>query len=115
MLTPSRARAAGDRADIAGNGEPFWFGELAHDVARELARDGRAIIGAEVYLRRRDGFWATYLEAWSTATEREPSEPWAAWVARALAHTLEGIDELAARLPWPLEDLRIFFATVSEP
>jgi hypothetical protein len=100
-------------ADIAGNGEKFWFGDHGGEAAQSLAREGRAILGGEIY-RRHDVAWATYTGAWRTDPPRRAGESWSVWVERGLQQAVSQI-EAALSMPGNEQDVRIFLAWASEP
>jgi hypothetical protein len=102
--------------DVAGNGEAFWFGDYAAEVARWIASQDLAIVGGEVY-RRHPVAWATYLGAWTTDPDDDPCAPWSEYVRRGLAQTLAVIESgLPDRQDAPrhLRELRYFFAAADE-
>ena len=103
-------------ADIAANGECFWPGDVAPDVARALAAHDYAILGGEVYCRRAVG-WAAYLGEWATSGPERPDAPRAECVARGLAEALRAIERDPATWGEPGEsrrNLRFFFAAVPQ-
>jgi hypothetical protein len=103
-------------ADVAANGECFWPGDVAPDVARALAAQDHAILGGEVYCRRAVG-WAAYLGEWATSAPERADAPWAEHVARGLAEALRAIERDPA--DWgepgePRRKLRFFFAAIPD-
>jgi len=102
-------------ADIATNGEHFWPGDAAPDVARALAAQGYAIVGGEVYCRRAVG-WAAYVGEWVTSAPQRTDTPWVQYVAHGLADALTAIAREPAAWGEPgesSENLRYFFASRS--
>jgi hypothetical protein len=105
-----------ERADIASNGEQFWPGDAAADVAQALAAHGYAILGGEVYCRRAVG-WAAYLGEWVTSP-RQADLPWAEYVAGGLFDALSAIAREPGSWGEPEEsphNLRYFFAASAPP
>jgi hypothetical protein len=104
--------ALAEIADIATNGEQFWPGDAAPDVARALAAAGYAIVGGEVYCRRAVG-WAAYLGEWATSISRNSDHSWGEHVADGLADALSAIARDPGAWGEPAEsgeNLRYFFA-----
>ena len=102
-------------ADIATNGECFWPGDAAPDVARALAEQGYAIVGGEVYCRHAVG-WAAYLGEWATSPPQDSDAPWEQYVARGLVDALSAVAREPAAWGKPGEssqNLRYFFASCS--
>jgi hypothetical protein len=101
-------------ADAATNGELFWPGHCAADVARALAAQGRLITGVEVYARRAIG-WAAYLGAWTTSLPHRERD-WCSQVEDALEGALHAIAQGPGAWGEPdasLDELRFFFASTT--